>query len=112
MSYVPTHPQLPLPDGDPALAEALVREHGGVLLDVRTREEHAMQSIDGSTLIPIDQLEARVPELLQHVGGDKARPIVLFCRSGRRASFAKEILRAHGFQRLTNLGSIASWPSH
>ena len=56
--------------------------------------------------------QARVPELLQHVGGDKARPIVLFCRSGRRASFAKEILRAHGFQRLTNLGSIASWPSH
>ena len=59
-----------------------------VLLDVRTPEEFEKGNIKGSTLIPYDEIEARVSEL----GSDKSKTIVVYCASGRRAGKAA----AHG----------------
>jgi len=43
------------------------------------------------------------------VGGDKTKPIVVYCGSGRRAATAKEKLVAAGYTQVTNLGGIADW---
>lgn len=94
-----------LADRDPALACKLVREQKALLLDVRSDAEFAEAHLDGATHIPHDQLSARIEE----VGDDKDRPIVTYCRSGRRADAAKQILVDAGYTQVTNLGGMSSW---
>ncbi|PRP94883.1 rhodanese-like domain-containing protein [Enhygromyxa salina] len=99
---------MPLPDGDSKLAHKLV-EDGALLLDVRTEAEYAERHLDGSLLIPHTELPARIAEVLDAQGGDKSKPIVVFCRRGGRAEVAKAALLASGFTEVTNLGSIDAW---
>lgn len=99
---------MPLPDGDSKLAHRLVAA-GALLLDVRTEAEFKEQSLPNSLLIPHDQVQARIAEVSAAVGGDKHKPIVVFCRRGGRAATAKQVLLAHGFTEVTNLGGIGDW---
>lgn len=39
----------------------------------------------------------------RETGGDKARPVLLICRSGSRSVFAGEALEAAGFSRVINV---------
>lgn len=98
-----------LPDRDAALAHRLVEEEGALLLDVRTPDEFAAGHIDGARNVPHDQVEARIDEIEAMVEGDKDTPIVVYCRSGRRAGIAKDALRKRGFGRITNLGGMSDW---
>jgi phage shock protein E len=97
-----------LPDGDSTLAHRLVDE-GALLLDVRSEAEYRERHLDGSKLIPHIELAARIHEVLEAQGGDKTKPIVVFCRRGGRAATAKAILLDNGFSEVTNLGSIDAW---
>lgn len=99
---------MPLPDGDSKLAHKLV-EQGALLLDVRTQAEYDERHLDGSLLIPHTDVGARIDEVLKAQGGDKHKPIVVFCRRGGRAATAKAVLQQHGFTEVTNLGSIDDW---
>lgn len=99
---------MPLPDGDQKLAHRLV-ERGALLLDVRTEAEYAEKHLDGSLLIPHTELPTRMDEVLAAQGGDKSKPIVVFCRAGGRAGIAKTALLGAGFTEVTNLGGIDSW---
>lgn len=99
---------MPLPDGDSKLAHRLVDE-GALLLDVRTEAEFKEQNLPNSLLIPHDQVAARIGEIVEAVGGDKHKPIVVFCRRGGRAATAKQELLARGFTEVTNLGGIGDW---
>jgi phage shock protein E len=75
-----------------------------VILDVRTQEEHKEQSIPGSILVPLNELEARHGEL------SKDKTILIYCRSGSRSAVAADLLTAKGFKNLYNLkGGILSW---
>jgi rhodanese-related sulfurtransferase len=77
-----------------------------VILDVRTPEEFAQGHVPGAKNIPHDQLANRIAEVM----GDKDKEIVLYCRSGRRAGMAAEILKANGFEKLFHLeGDIQKW---
>ncbi|MBN1758519.1 MAG: FAD-dependent oxidoreductase [Chitinispirillaceae bacterium] len=67
-----------------------------VLLDVRTRGEHAAGTIQGSVLIPVDKLRERIAEL------DKKKEIQVYCRVGLRGYIAARILLENGF-RVKNL---------
>jgi phage shock protein E len=100
-----------LADRDPALAKRLVDE-GALLLDVRTGLEFGTGSIAGAKNIPYDEVPDRVDEILALQGGDKHKPIVLFCRSGGRAGTAKDSLVAAGFDQVTNLGGVSDWPGN
>ncbi|VAW87243.1 hypothetical protein MNBD_GAMMA18-1550 [hydrothermal vent metagenome] len=82
-----------------AQAWALI-EQGALLVDVRTPQEYNQGHLDNALLIPHDQLASRVSEL----GDDKAREIVLYCRSGGRAGKAETILRQQGFNNVLNAG--------
>jgi phage shock protein E len=97
-----------LPDRDPALAHELVAK-GALLLDVRTKEEYDSKHLDGAANISIQELPARLADVETLVGGDKTKPIVVYCGSGRRSATAKEKLLAAGYTQVTNLGGIADW---
>ncbi len=77
-----------------------------LLLDVRTPLENAAQAIEGSYLIPIHELPARIGEL------PKDRDIVVYCRIGNRSAYACLYLARLGY-RVKNLdGGIRIWNFH
>jgi len=74
------------------------------VLDVRTPDEFASGYVPGAVNIPHDQLASRLGEV------PKDRDVVLYCRSGRRAELAGEVLARNGYTRLRHLdGDIAGW---
>jgi rhodanese-related sulfurtransferase len=74
------------------------------VLDVRSAEEYATGHVPGAVNVPYDQVAARLAEL------PRDREIVLYCRSGRRAGLAADVLAANGFKRLTQLaGDMPAW---
>jgi rhodanese-related sulfurtransferase len=98
---------------DPALVpvsqEALLeRQQNGkesaYVLDVRSPEEYASGHVPGAVNIPYDQMASRIAEV------PKDRDVVLYCRTGRRAGIAAEVLAGQGYTRLQHLeGDIVAW---
>ena len=75
-----------------------------LLLDVREPEEFAAYRIEGSTLIPMRTIPARLHEL------DRRADIVMVCRSGARSYHAGMFLKQNGFERVYNLaGGVIAW---
>ncbi len=73
------------------------------LVDVRTEEERAIATIDGSRLL--DQTYHDALLLL-----DRDTPIVFQCHHGIRSQNAAEYFRREGFRNLYNLrGGIDAW---
>ncbi|MBA4071296.1 MAG: hypothetical protein C0497_05585 [Gemmatimonas sp.] len=61
----------------PGEFDAVRAEHPGtILLDVRTRTEYVQGHIDGSTLIPLDQLSASLTQLAA-----VEVPIIVICHA-------------------------------
>ena len=88
------------------LAAVLAGEDAPLLLDVRTPEEFAQGHVRGATLVPVQELAARLGELAAY----KERGVVTYCEVGGRAGKAMELLRAHGFTRVRLLdGSMKRW---
>lgn len=76
------------------------------LLDVRTPEEFAEGHVPGAVNVPHDQVEKRLAELDSARGKD----VVLYCRSGRRAGLAADVLSRAGFRKLQHLeGDMQGW---
>jgi len=66
------------------------------LIDTRSPAEYSAGHISGAVNIPFDDLENHTAEL----PADKSAPVVLYCRTGRRASVLKEQLAARGYSSL------------
>src|SRR5699024_2084468 len=76
------------------------------LLDVRTPEEYAEGHIKGSTLINIKDTD--LAEKIESL--DKTRPVLVYCRSGKRIMTAAKILDEAGFSKVISLKSgIIDW---
>jgi phage shock protein E len=74
------------------------------VLDVRTVEEYVAGHVPGAVNIPHDQVAARLAEV------PKDRDVVLYCRSGRRAQLAGQVLAENGYQQLGHLqGDMLAW---
>lgn len=74
------------------------------LLDVRTPQEYAEGHVPGAVNVPYDQLASRLVEV------PKDRDVVLYCKSGRRAGIAADVLAANGYTRLSHLeGDMNAW---
>lgn len=86
-----------------AVAEITARADAPILLDVRTPEEFAQGHLPGAVLIPHDQLAARLDE----IGRD--RWVLVYCRSGKRASTAQDILEDAGIEVRQVEGSWLRW---
>jgi phage shock protein E len=79
---------------------------GAQLLDVRTKEEWNEGHLKGAILVTITQ-----EEFLKNakVKLDPKKPVVVYCRSGRRSAMATEQLRTAGFTVLDLDGGIIAW---
>jgi phage shock protein E len=74
------------------------------LLDVRTPQEYADGHVPGAVNVPYDQLASRLAEV------PKDKDVVLYCKSGRRAGIAADVLAANGYKRLSHLeGDMNAW---
>ena len=79
---------------------------GGLLLDVRTEDEYNSGHIGGAVLIPVGDLPGRIGEIDAY----KNKPVMVYCRSGKRSMMAVEQLKSAGFKKIYNLkGGIISW---
>ncbi|MGE6659885.1 rhodanese-like domain-containing protein [Pseudomonas sp. NPDC077408] len=82
-----------------AALKALLRTNT-VLIDVRTELEFAEGALPGATRIETENLAERITA----IAPDKDAPVVLYCRSGRRASAAQELLQGLGYSQVINAG--------
>lgn len=72
---------------------------GGIIIDVRTPEEHAERHISAPHAhVPLDVLNPS-DVMLRH-GLDDTAPVYLLCRGGKRAMQAAEKFAAAGFTNL------------
>jgi len=78
--------------------------NGLQLLDVRGPDEWKHGHIPGARHIFLPKLRERLVEL------EQAKPVLVYCESGYRASLAGSILQREGFSDVRNLpGSWAAW---
>ena len=76
---------------------SIITTNGGLLLDVRTKEEFEARTIDGSVNIPIEELRNRLNELAVD------KPIYVYCEVGYRSYLALRILLQSGFKNVYEL---------
>jgi len=77
-----------------------------VLLDVRTEGEFTDKRIDGAVLIPDFEIAERALTELP----DKAKLILVYCRSGGRSAGAAKVLVKMGYTNVYDFGGINDWP--
>ena len=93
-----THRPAPYQEISPReLKDSLDRGDAPVLLDVREPWETQLASIDGSLVIPLNQLPERYAEL------DPDAETVAICHHGARSAFATQALTKAGFRKVVNL---------
>ena len=83
---------------------------GSVLLDVRTEEEYGIEHAAGAVLLPQEDLETMDEGEILDVLPDLDSPVLVYCRTGRRAALAAVKLEELGYTRLYNLGGLNGWP--
>lgn len=77
-----------------------------VILDVRTSEEYEQGHVKNALNISHDRLEEQLPQIQKFADA----PVLLYCRSGRRAGLAAEVLAKAGFTKLNHLtGDMEGW---
>jgi len=73
-------------------------------IDVREYTEYAAGHIEGSRLVPLSNLDRAV------ASWDKTAPLMLVCKTGRRAEQARQQLASQSFTALSVLeGGIEGW---
>ncbi|QMU56179.1 MAG: molybdopterin-synthase adenylyltransferase MoeB [Candidatus Mycalebacterium zealandia] len=79
-------------------------ENSPTLVDVREPHEYEICRIEGSSLIPLGEIEKRLGEL------NTESEIVIHCHHGGRSLKATDILLQNGFSRVKSLkGGIDEW---
>jgi rhodanese-related sulfurtransferase len=74
------------------------------LLDVREPWEYQTARIEGSTLVPMGEVAARLDEL------DQDRELVAICHHGGRSLQVALFLEKNGFSKVHNLaGGVDAW---
>lgn len=86
--------------------DGLLAEDAVILVDIRNPGEVEQGRIPGSIQIPLAQLRSRLDLL------PSDRPIVVHCAGGWRSSVAASLLRAEGFEDVSDLdGGYNAWLS-
>ena len=87
----------------PDQAYSLVQQ-GAYVLDVRTQDQWNQYHIQGSTLIPLADLQSRLTEL------PKDRSIVVVCTSGPLSQQGASLLHGAGFPQVNFVtGGLQAW---
>ncbi|MDP5190824.1 rhodanese-like domain-containing protein [Rheinheimera baltica] len=80
---------------EPAEAQPLI-----VWVDVRSAEEFAAGHLEGAVNI----VHTDIAKGIAALNLDKSTPIALYCKSGRRAGIALDVLQNNGYSQVTNHG--------
>lgn len=102
------HPQLEItPRETKRLIDARQDNADGlILIDCRLPHEAAITKIDGSELIPIQQIHAHADRLKEL----RDKKVVVYCRSGGRSLQFAQILHRNGFTDARSMaGGILLW---
>ena len=94
---------------DVSVAEAvdLIKNKNAVIIDVRTPEEFAESHLPEANNFPVDTLSQNI-ETIKKLQRDK--PLLVYCRSGKRSARAAEKLKNLGVNSVHNLkGGIKAW---
>ncbi len=101
-----TAPNLPLEIDVAAVKQMLDSQEPFLLLDCREPNEHATAKIEGSSLIPMQQIPDRLEELKSH----QDSRIVVHCHHGGRSLRVTQWLQSQGFTQVQNMtGGIDAW---
>ena len=71
--------------------QKILHEADPLIVDVREPFEFAMGHVEGATNVPLGQIPAHIDEYR-----DLGKPIVFYCRSGRRTLQALEFAQTRG----------------
>jgi rhodanese-related sulfurtransferase len=89
-------------------AKQLMAEGSITVVDVREESEYAAGHVDKAILLPRGVLEFKigsVPEL-----ADKAKPVMIYCRTGGRAAMAAVTLKTLGYANVVSIaGGFEAW---
>jgi len=90
---------------NPEEMKLLLEEEEVQLVDVRTVKEFNEHYIEGAENIVFDDnFDLKLDSL------DKEKPVVVYCRKGRRSAKCAEILQKKGFKKIYDLkGGITQW---
>ncbi len=88
------------------LKRKLDNEDQFVFIDCRLPHEEKITKIDGSTLVPLQQLGARLGELR----GKENDEVIVYCRSGGRSLQFAQVLKQQGFKNVKSMaGGVLLW---
>jgi rhodanese-related sulfurtransferase len=90
----------------PEEAKEIMDNEESIVLDVRTKSEYDQGHIEGSVLLPVDEISSKAEEVLK----DKSAKILVYCRSGNRSATAAKTLIEMGYENVLDFGGIIDWP--
>lgn len=77
------------------------------LLDVREEEEYITGHAINAILFTLDTInEQTANEIIP----DKTKPVMVYCRSGRRSAEAAKRLHNLGYNTIYDVGGLIGWP--
>lgn len=91
----------------PEECDALLKQQDIQLVDVRTEQEYGNGHLKEAILINIQGQDFTTKATQQL---DKQKPVIIYCKSGRRSMQAAQILVNEGFETVYNMkGGILAW---
>ena len=72
---------------------------GGILLDVRTKQEFMEGHLNGAIVIPYYEISKRIENIIPN----KEQEIIVYCKNGGRGVTAIETLNKLGYKNVYNL---------
>ena len=75
-----------------------------IWIDVRTPKEFDGGHLEGAHNVPVEQIAGQISTLVPN----KDTPVMLYCRSGRRAEQARKLLLQQGYTHVENKGGYAA----
>ncbi|MGN1280957.1 MAG: rhodanese-like domain-containing protein [Succinivibrio sp.] len=88
-------------------ARALIDSGKCVLIDVREKEEYNAGFIPPAVNLSVNDI---TKETASKIAPDLAKPVVIYCRSGRRTKDAAKKLLSLGYYYILDMGGISNWP--
>ncbi|MCK5621982.1 MAG: DUF4395 family protein [Alphaproteobacteria bacterium] len=78
----------------------MLHRHGALVVDVRSQNEYAADTIDGTVNLPLENLADNISEF-------EGKSCLLFCRTGARSQIALAKLRKQGLEGVHDLGDMS-----
>jgi rhodanese-related sulfurtransferase len=95
----------------PAEAAKRVADGQAVLIDVREPDEWTETDVAApAALLPLSDLNGDRKQWTEFLEKNRAKELILYCRSGHRAGRAAKLLAGEGF-RTANAGGFGDWQS-